>query len=82
MISDTMTSLIDINCYPINNYLGITLSPSNPTMHPYRLYELFNDYGEGKIYENHSLFYEEWDNLASLTLLDLDGQLIEYCNIL
>lgn len=81
-VCKTMTSLIDINCYPINNYLAITLSPSNPTMHPSRLYELFKDYKEGKIYEDHSLFYEEWGDEASSTLLQLDEELLKIFNSL
>ncbi|CDM70183.1 Hypothetical protein CM240_3066 [Clostridium bornimense] len=76
-ICNLLTGLIDIPCIPIESYLAITLSPSNPTMHPSRLYELFEDHKEGKIYENHSLFYEEWNDLASSTLLQLDEELKE-----
>lgn len=74
-VSSKITNLIDIPVLPIENYLGITLSPSNPTMHPSRLYELFKDYNNGHIYENHSLFYEEWGDTASSTLLKLDEEL-------
>ncbi|MGL4450561.1 MAG: NAD/NADP octopine/nopaline dehydrogenase family protein [Sarcina sp.] len=74
-ICDVMTELIDIPCLPLKNYLAITLSPSNPTMHPSRLYELFKDYEEGVIYPEHSLFYEGWGNVASTTLLELDEEL-------
>ncbi|MGL5764008.1 MAG: NAD/NADP octopine/nopaline dehydrogenase family protein [Sarcina sp.] len=74
-IADILTNLIDIPCEAIDNYLGITLSPSNPTMHPSRLYELFKDYEEGVIYPEHSLFYEGWGSVASQTLLDLDEEL-------
>lgn len=75
-VCEIMTKLIDIPCYPIKNYLGITLSPSNPTMHPSRLYELFNDYEPGNAYDEHSLFYEQWGNEASSMLLKLDEELI------
>ena len=47
-ICKRMSNLIDIPCLPLNSYLPITLSPSNPTMHPSRLYELFKDYVEEK----------------------------------
>lgn len=76
-VCDTMTSLIDINCYPLDNYLSITLSPSNPTMHPSRLYELFKNYKDGITYDKNPLFYEEWGDFASKTLLDLDEELKE-----
>ncbi|MGL5152669.1 MAG: NAD/NADP octopine/nopaline dehydrogenase family protein, partial [Clostridium sp.] len=74
-VCEVMTSLIDITCLPVDNYLSITLSPSNPTMHPSRLYELFNDYKDGVIYDRNPKFYEEWGNVASSTLLDLDDEL-------
>lgn len=82
-VCEVMTSFIDIPCLPLNNYLAITLSPSNPTMHPSRLYELFNDYVEGeKVYSRNPYFYEEWGTLASQTLLDLDDELTEIFNSL
>ena len=75
-ISNTMTRLIDIKCIPLNNYLGITLSPSNPTMHPSRLYELFKDYiKDEKLYDRNPFFYEEWGDEASSILLKLDDEL-------
>ncbi|MGG7177769.1 NAD/NADP octopine/nopaline dehydrogenase family protein [Clostridium paraputrificum] len=75
-VCEILTSFIDIPCIPLSNYLPITLSPSNPTMHPSRLYELFNDYIEGeKVYSRNPYFYEEWSTLASKTLLDLDEEL-------
>ena len=75
-VCETMTNFIDIPCLPLNNYLPITLSPSNPTMHPSRLYELFSDYVEGeKVYPRNPYFYEEWSTVASQTLLDLDDEL-------
>lgn len=75
-VCEAMTNFIDIPCLPLNNYLAITLSPSNPTMHPSRLYELFNDYIDGeKVYSRNPYFYEEWSTVASQTLLDLDDEL-------
>ena len=76
-ICDILTDLIDIPCLPLKSYLAITLSPSNPTMHPSRLYELFKDYDDTIIYPDHSLFYEGWGTIASETLLALDEELKE-----
>ena len=75
-VCELVTSLIDIPCLPIENYLGITLSPSNPTMHPSRLHELFKDYKTGVVYPKNPLFYEEWGNDASSMLISLDDELI------
>ena len=75
-ICEDMTKLIDIPCKPVSNYLAITLSPSNPIMHPSRLYELFKDYKHGEtVYKRSPLFYEEWGDEASKTLLELDEEL-------
>lgn len=74
-IASIMTALIDIPCIPLNNYLAVTLSPSNPTMHPSRLYELFADYKKGVVYPYNPYFYEDWGTKASTTLLELDEEL-------
>lgn len=77
-ICKVMTELIDIQCLPLNSYLAITLSPSNPTMHPSRLHELFKDYVQEKtVYDRNPYFYEEWGNEASSDLLKLDEELEE-----
>jgi len=49
----------------IGNYVGIALHASNPNIHPGRLYGLFSDYTEGKIYPENPLFYETWDDVSS-----------------
>ena len=75
-VAKDMTEFIDIPCIPLNSYLAITLSPSNPTMHPSRLYELFHDYVEGeRVYDRNPYFYEEWGTMASSELLKLDEEL-------
>lgn len=74
-VAKIMTGLIDIPCMPLKNYLAVTLSPSNPTMHPSRLHELFENYKEGMIYPINPFFYEDWGTKASTTLLALDEEL-------
>ena len=75
-VAKDMTGFIDIPCIPLKSYLAITLSPSNPTMHPSRLYELFHDYVEGEsVYDRNPYFYEEWGTMASSELLKLDEEL-------
>ena len=74
-VAKDMSNFIDIPCIPLNSYLAITLSPSNPTMHPSRLYELFHDYVEGEhIYERNPYFYEEWGlSLIHISLTTVAG---------
>ena len=74
-IAEVMTKLIDIPCIPLESYLAITLSPSNPIFHPSRLYELFKDHHDEKVYDEHSLFYEGWGDFASKCLINLDKEL-------
>ncbi|MGL5414452.1 MAG: NAD/NADP octopine/nopaline dehydrogenase family protein [Clostridium sp.] len=74
-VAEIMTSLIDIPCNSLDSYLAVTLSPSNPIFHPSRLYEMFKDYEEGKVYDKHYLFYEEWGNFSSECMLKLDDEL-------
>lgn len=75
-VLNTITGLLDIPCYSVDSYLAITLSPSNPTMHPSRLYELFKDYIPGEVvYDRNPLFYEEWGDVASECLLKLDDEI-------
>ncbi len=75
-VVNTVSNLIDIPCIKLSTYLAVTLSPSNPVMHPSRLYELFKDYEPGKvIYDRNPLFYEEWGNIASDCLLKLDDEI-------
>jgi glyceraldehyde 3-phosphate dehydrogenase len=52
-------------CNAIGNYVGIALHASNPNIHPGRLYGLFQDFTEGKIYPENPLFYETWDDESS-----------------
>jgi len=49
----------------IGNYVGIALHASNPNLHPGRLFSLFGDNTEGKIYPENPLFYETWNDDSS-----------------
>lgn len=77
-VAGMLEELFDMPCRELPNYLSLTLTPSNPLVHPARLYELFRDYrGEG--YAANVLFYEEWGDLASTLLLDCDTELQNLC---
>lgn len=77
-----MTSILHIECIPLPNYLCVTLTPSNPILHTTRLFNLFGDYTEGRIYPRQILFYEEWDNESSELLLACDNELQNICKAL
>lgn len=74
-----MQNIFDIKCSTLPNYLNLTLTPSNPILHTSRLYSLFKDYQKGTVYKYIPLFYEEWDDDSSQTLLTCDEELQNLC---
>ena len=67
--------MFDIKTTPLPNYLSVTLTPSNPILHPSRLFTLFKDYQKGVIYKEIPLFYEDWDDETSKVLIACDEEL-------
>eukprot|EP00811_Abedinium_folium_P000269 NODE_10245_length_1366_cov_5.020985.p1 GENE.NODE_10245_length_1366_cov_5.020985~~NODE_10245_length_1366_cov_5.020985.p1 ORF type:complete len:287 (-),score=102.66 NODE_10245_length_1366_cov_5.020985:33-893(-) len=49
----------------LGNYVGVHLHTGNPNIHPGRLYGLFGDYEDGKVYPDNPLFYEAWDEVSA-----------------
>ncbi len=71
--------IFDIECEALDNYLNLTLTPSNPILHTNRLYIIFKDYFVGKVYEQVPLFYEEWDDETSKLIFTCDEEVQEIC---
>lgn len=71
--------IFDIECATIENYLGVTLTPSNPILHPSRLYTMFKDYKPGDVYQRNPLFYEEWEDESSQLLFAMDEEEQNIC---
>lgn len=78
-ICSLMESLFHMPCTALNNYLAVTLTPSNPILHTSRLYSMFKDYKYGDCYPHNPLFYEDWDDAASRTLIACDAELQTLC---
>ncbi len=74
-MSKLFAELFDIATHPLPNYLSVTLTPSNPILHPSRLYSIFKDYENGKEYRCIPKLYEEWTDMASKTLIACDNEL-------
>ncbi|MGN0346280.1 MAG: NAD/NADP octopine/nopaline dehydrogenase family protein [Lachnospiraceae bacterium] len=72
-------NLFDIPCKALDNYLNITLTPSNPILHTARLMNIFRDYKQGYYYDTVPLFYEEWDENSAKTLLACDEEVQIIC---
>ena len=56
----------------LDNYLEVSLTNSNPLLHPSRLYSMWHDWHEGIVYEHRPLFYREWDDFSSETYINCD----------
>jgi hypothetical protein len=79
-ISYILTNLFGIRCKALPNYLSVTLTPSNPILHTTRLYTMFKDYNEERMYPRNIFFYEEWDDESSKNLIDCDDELQVLCD--
>ncbi len=78
-ISEVMSKTFDVGCKAMDNYLSVTLTPSNPILHTTRLRTEFADYKEGVVYPKNILFYEEWSEDSSELLINCDEELQQIC---
>ena len=58
----------------MQSHYEVSLTNSNPILHPSRLYTLWRDWHEGMVYAEQPLFYEEWTDEASELLISLDRE--------
>lgn len=72
--------LLSMPCVSLNNYLCLTLTPSNPILHTSRLFSLFWNNAQIKGFSRNPLFYEEWDDKSSEILIKMDEELQVLCN--
>lgn len=59
----------------MDNYYEVSLSNSNPLLHPARLYTMWKDWQPGKEYEEVPGFYEDWNDEASELYIKMDDEL-------
>lgn len=77
-----LESLFQKKCITYENYMNVSLTPSNPVLHTSRLYSLFCDYEEGKYYPELLKFYSEWDLKSSEVLIACDNEVQRICKSL
>lgn len=58
----------------LNNFYEVSLSNSNPLLHPARLYTMWHNWNDTIVYPKQSLFYEQWTDEASQLLIDMDDE--------
>ena len=59
----------------LGSHYEVSLSNSNPLLHPSRLYSLWKDWHEGIVYDSVPLFYEEWTEEAAQLYISMDNEL-------
>ena len=57
-----------------DNFYEVSLSNSNPLLHPARLYTMWKDWQPGIIYYRNPQFYAEWTVEASALLIQMDDE--------
>lgn len=57
-----------------DNFYEVSLSNSNPLLHPARLYTMWKDWQLGIIYPRNPQFYAEWSIEASALLIQMDDE--------
>jgi len=73
-ISNLLSPLLDMKILPLNNFLEVTLSTSNPILHPARMYALFKDIKVDDVWEKNPTFYESWNLESSEILIKMDKE--------
>ena len=56
------------------SYYEVSLSNSNPLLHPSRLYTMWKDWQPGIVYQRNPQFYAEWTMEASVLLIQMDNE--------
>ena len=57
-----------------DSYYEVSLSNSNPLLHPARLYTMWKDWRPGIVYPRNPQFYAEWTMEASALLIQMDNE--------
>ena len=66
----------------MQSHYEVSLTNSNPILHPSRLYTLWKDWHEGVVYPSQPLFYEEWTDEASELLIEMDLEFQQLLQVL
>ena len=73
-LRQTIERLFNMPTTLMENYYEVSLTNSNPILHPARLYTMWKDWHEGVVYPEKPLFYEAWTDEASALLIQMDEE--------
>ena len=78
----TIEQLFRVPVQLLKSYYEVSLTNSNPLLHPARLYTLWSGWHEGVVYPENSLFYEQWTDEASKLLIQMDEEFQQLLGVL
>lgn len=70
----TLETLFNTPTKLLDSYYEVSLSNSNPLLHPARLYSLWKDWKPSTSYEHNPFFYADWTLEASELLIAMDKE--------
>lgn len=65
----------------MSSHYEVSLTNSNPILHTGRLYSMWNNWN-GEVYDHNILFYKEWTDEASQTLINMDAEFMQLLDVL
>lgn len=65
----------------LSSHFEVSLTNSNPILHTGRLYSMWKDWN-GEVYDHNILFYKEWTEEASQTIIDMDAEFMKLLSVL
>jgi hypothetical protein len=81
-VRETLEQLFEKPVTLAENFYEVSLSNSNPLLHPARLYTMWGDWQPGIVYPRNPQFYAEWTLEASTLLLQMDEELQQLLPVL
>ena len=81
-LCSTLEQLFHTPTTLMQSYYEVSLTNSNPILHPSRLYTMWKDWHEGIVYPVQPKFYEEWTDEASALLIVMDCEFQQLLQVL
>ena len=81
-LCSTLEQLFHTPTTLMQSYYEVSLTNSNPILHPSRLYTMWKDWHEGIVYPVQPKFYEEWTDEASALLIAMDCEFQQLLQVL
>lgn len=75
ILRDVLSDMLRTPIHLLGSHYEVSLSNSNPLLHPSRLYSLWKDWHPGIIYDRIPMFYEEWTEEAAELYINMDREL-------